>query len=156
MEAIMRQSFFRFTILALATVFLSLSTVLATESENVNWDRFSEGLKMALKSDNLGVKLSAMQLVIKYGDKVDVTDARYDVMDTFLYSKDRRVRQLALVTLAKINNTFDMGLLELQLNFEDDPVIKNQMAAVLIAADRLSVPAKYAVIEKNVGSNTTP
>ncbi|MEJ2543178.1 MAG: hypothetical protein P8Y99_03845 [Calditrichaceae bacterium] len=152
----MRQSFFRFTILALATVFLSLSTVLATESENVNWDRFSEGLKMALKSDNLGVKLSAMQLVIKYGDKVDVTDARYDVMDTFLYSKDRRVRQLALVTLAKINNTFDMGLLELQLNFEDDPVIKNQMAAVLIAADRLSVPAKYAVIEKNVGSNTTP
>ncbi|HEM48992.1 MAG TPA: hypothetical protein ENO27_02160 [Caldithrix sp.] len=152
----MRQSFFKLTILALAAVFLSLSAVLATESDNVNWDRFSEGLKMALKSDNLGVKLSAMQLVIKYGDKVDVTAARYDVMDSFLYSKDRRVRRLALVTLAKINNTFDMGLLERQIKFEDDPVIKNQIAAVLIAADRLTVPAKYAVTEKTVASNVTP
>jgi hypothetical protein len=156
MEAIMRQSFFKFTILALATVFLSLSTVLATESDNVNWDRFSKGLKMALKSDNLGVKLSAMQLVIKYGNKVDVKDARYDVMDTFLYSKDRRVRQLALVTLSKINNTFDMGLLERQIKFEDDPVIKNQIAAVLIAADRISVPTKYAAAEKTVASKVTP
>jgi len=152
----MRQSFFKFTILALATVFLSLSTVLATESDNVNWDRFSKGLKMALKSDNLGVKLSAMQLVIKYGNKVDVKDARYDVMDTFLYSKDRRVRQLALVTLSKINNTFDMGLLERQIKFEDDPVIKNQIAAVLIAADRISVPTKYAAAEKTVASKVTP
>jgi hypothetical protein len=156
MEAIMRQSFFKFTILALATVFLSLSTVLATESDNVNWDRFSKGLKMALKSDNLGVKLSAMQLVIKYGNKVDVKDARYDVMDTFLYSKDRRVRQLALVTLSKINNTFDMGLLERQIKFEDDPVIKNQITAVLIAADRISVPTKYAAAEKTVASKVTP
>ena len=152
----MRQSFFKFTILALATVFLSLSTVLATESDNVNWDRFSKGLKMALKSDNLGVKLSAMQLVIKYGNKVDVKDARYDVMDTFLYSKDRRVRQLALVTLSKINNTFDMGLLERQIKFEDDPVIKNQITAVLIAADRISVPTKYAAAEKTVASKVTP
>ena len=152
----MRQSFFRFTILALTTVFLSLSAVLATESDDVNWDQFSKGLKMALKSDNQGVKLSAMQLVIKYGNKVDVADARYDVMDTFLYSKDRRVRQLALVTVAKINNTFDMGLLERQIKFEDDPVIKNQIAAVLIAADRITVPTKYAVAEKTVASNVTP
>lgn len=156
MEAIMRQSFFKFTVLALVIVFFSLGTILANEPANVNWDRFSDGLKMALKSDNLGVKLSAMQLVIKYGNKVNVTDARYDVMDTFLYSKDRRVRQLALVTLAKINNTFDMGLLERQIKFEDDPVIRNQIAAVLIAADRLSVPTKYAVIEKTVASNVTP
>ena len=156
MEAIMRQSFFKFTVLALATVFLSLSTILADEPANVNWDQFSKGLNMALKSDNLGVKLSAMQLVIKYGNKVDVKDARYDVMDTFLYSKDRRVRQLALVTLSKINNTFDMGLLERQIKFEDDPIIKNQIAAVLIAADRLSVPTRYAVTEKAVASNVTP
>ena len=152
----MRQSFFKFTVLALATVFLSLSTILADEPANINWDQFSKGLTMALKSDNLGVKLSAMQLVIKYGNKVNVKNARYDVMDTFLYSKDRRVRQLALVTLSKINNTFDMGLLERQIKFEDDPVIKNQIAAVLIAADRLSVPTKYAATERSVASNLNP
>lgn len=156
MEAIMRQSFFKFTILALVTVFLSLSTILADEPSNVNWDQFSKGLTMALKSDNLGVKLSAMQLVIKYGDKVNVKNARYDVMDIFLDSKNRRVRQLALVTLSKINNTFDMGLLERQIKFEDDPVIKNQIAAVLIAADRLSAPAKYTVTERSVASNLNP
>lgn len=156
MEAIMRQSFFKFTLLALATVFLSLSTILADEPANVNWDQFSKGLTMALKSDNLGVKLSAMQLVIKYGNKVNVTNARYDVMDTFLDSKDRRVRQLALVTLSKINNTFDLGLLERQIKFEDDPVIKNQIVAVLIAADRLSAPVKYTVTEQSVAGNLNP
>lgn len=140
----MRQSFIKLTVLALATVFFSLSTILADEPANVNWDQFSKGLIQALKSNNEGLKLSAMQMVIKYGDKVNVDVARYDVMDTFLYSKDRRVRQLALVTLYKINNNFDMGLLERQINFEDDPVIKNQIAAVLIAANRINVPVKYA------------
>ncbi len=152
----MRQSFFKFTLLALATVFLSLSSILADEPADVNWDQFSKGLTMALKSDNLGVKLSAMQLVIKYGDKVDVRNARYDVMDTFLDSKDRRIRRLALVTLSKINNTFDLGLLERQIKFEDDPVIKNQIVAVLIAADRISAPVKYTVTEKSVAGHLNP
>ncbi len=152
----MRQSFFKFTLLALATVFLSLSSILADEPADVNWDQFSKGLTMALKSDNLGVKLSAMQLVIKYGDKVDVRNARYDVMDTFLDSKDRRIRRLALVTLSKINNTFDLGLLERQIKFEDDSVIKNQIVAVLIAADRISAPVKYTVTEKSVAGHLNP
>ena len=152
----MRQSFFKFTVLALATVFLSLSTVLADEPADVKWDQFSEGLVQALQSENTGLQLSAMQMVIRYGDKVDVKAARYDVMDTFLYSKDRRVRQLALVALSKINNTFDMGLLERQIGFENDPVIKNQIAAVLIAADRMSAPVKYAARTQTVASATTP
>ena len=152
----MRQSFFKFTVLALATVFLSLSTVLADEPADVNWDGFSKGLVQALQSENDGVKLSAMQLVIKHGKKVDVETARYDVMDTFLYSKDRRVRQLALVALSKIDNVFDMGLLERQIGFEEDPVIKNQIAAVLIAADRMSALAKYAARTQTIAGTITP
>ena len=152
----MRQSFFKLTVLALATVFFSLSSVLADEPADIKWDQFSKGLVQALQSENDGLRLSAMQMVIKYGNKVDVGAARYDVMDTFLYSKDRRVRQLALVALSKINNTFDMGLLERQISFEEDPVIKNQIAAVLIAADRISAPVKYAVRTKTVASATTP
>ena len=152
----MRQSIFKITTLALATVFLSLTFVFADEPVNVKWDQFSKGLVQALQSDNIGLKLSAMQMVIKYGDKVNVEAARYDVMDTFLYSKDRRVRRLALVTLSKINNTFDMGLLERQIGFEEDPVIKNQIVAVLIAADRISTPVKYAARTQTVASATTP
>ncbi|MEJ2055810.1 MAG: hypothetical protein P8X42_17995 [Calditrichaceae bacterium] len=152
----MRQSFFRYTVFAVACVILSISAVFADTPANVNWDRFSEGLVQALQSDNAGLQQSAMQLVIRYGDKVDVGKARFDVMDTFLYSKDRKVRQLALITLSKINNTFDMGLLYGQLKFEKDPVIKRQIAAVLIARDRLEAPAKYASDSQTVTVTNLP
>jgi len=137
-------------------LYLSLSAVLADEPAEVNWDKFSDGLVMALQSDNIGVKLSAMQMVIKYGDKVDVVKARYDVMDTFLYSKNRKERQLALIALYKINNVLDMGLLERQYQFEEDPVIKNQIAAVLIAADRIDAPKNYAAKVKTFAGAITP
>ena len=80
----MRRFFFQTAVVAVALVFFSMSFVSAGEAKEVNWDKFSKSLVKSLKSDNEGVRLPAMQLVIKSGDKVDVSNARYEVMDTFL------------------------------------------------------------------------
>jgi hypothetical protein len=156
LEAIMRRFFFQSAVLTLALVFLSMSFVSAGETKDINWDKFSKSLVKSLKSDNEGVRLSAMQLVIKYGDKVNVADARYEVMDTFMNSKNQKVRQLALVTLYKINNVFDMGLLELQMPFEEDTVILNQIAAVLIANNKIPAPEGYTPGASIIASTTAP
>jgi len=153
----MRHSIFKLAALAVAIVFLSLNVTLADHPANVDWDKFSNSLVKSLKSDNEGVRLSAMQLVIKYGDKVNVSSARYEVMDTFMNHDNQKVRQMALVTLYKINNVFDMGLLERQYKFEEDPVIQNQLAAILIEADRLGAPKAYPEYsETKVASVTAP
>ena len=49
-----------------------------------------------------------------------------------------------------------MGLLERQYKFEEDPVIQNQLAAILIEANRLGAPKAYPEnAETKVASITT-
>jgi hypothetical protein len=108
-------------------IVIGLHTVNASE---VDWDAFSKNLVKALKSSNSGMQQSAMQFVIKYGNRVDVNDAVFDVMRVFRYDKDRGVRRLALTTLTNMNNKWAMGFLERQIQFESDPVIKKQLMAI--------------------------
>lgn len=133
----MKRSNLTIAFVAVAILIFSLSTVFAQESANVDWKAYSKSLVKAVKSSNEGVKFSAMQQIIRYADKVSVSPARYEVMDIFLTSNNRQVRRLALVTLYKINNSLDMGLLERQIKFEKDPVIKRQIAAILFETGRL-------------------
>jgi len=143
----MRQWFLKSAAMIIAVVFLSLHVVLAEEPTEIDWDKFSKSLVKALQSNNEGVQLSAMQLVIKYGDKVDVSAARYRVMDIFMKHKDQKVRQLALVTSYVIHNPFDLGLLERQLKFEEDAVIARQIAAIMVDSNRLSAVKNYYAYE---------
>lgn len=134
------------TLILTFVIFLSFSNLFADEPQelkNCDWSKFSECLIKAIKSENEGVKLSAMQLMIRHSDKVEVAEARYEVMDLFFNSEKQNVRRLALVTLNSINHPLDMGLLQRQLKFEDDPVIKKHLAAVLFESDLL--PREYYI-----------
>ncbi|TVL99762.1 MAG: hypothetical protein CV087_16625 [Candidatus Brocadia sp. WS118] len=102
----------------------------AGNASEVDWDAFSKNLVKALQSSNSGLQRSAMQLVIKYGNQVNVNDAVFDVMRVFRYDKDQGVRRLALTTLTNMNNKWAMGFLKRQIQFEGDPVIKKQLIAV--------------------------
>jgi hypothetical protein len=121
--------------LALSPV-LSFNSASAQVVRKTDWNLFSKNLVMAVKSSNEGLKLSAMQQIIHYADNLNVTQARYEIMNVFLTHKNPRVRQLALAALSKINNTLDMGFLQRQMFFEEHPVIKKQIAAALIKAGR--------------------
>ncbi|MBD3224620.1 MAG: hypothetical protein GF313_07815 [Caldithrix sp.] len=130
-------------------VFFSATFLQAGESaeSKVNWDQYSKRLVQAVKSDNEGLKHSAMRMIVRYADKVNASAARYAVMDEFLNSDDTSVRRLALVTLDAINNPFDLGYLERQLKFEKNPTIKRHIAGVLVANGRAKVYPKYEVVD---------
>ena len=98
---------------------------------NTKWDIFSKNLVKALKSENLGLKVSAMQLVIKYKEKVDVENASLDVVRLYRRHKDERVRQLALVTLHAMKNDWALGIVKRDYNFENNLKVKKLMAAVI-------------------------
>ena len=122
----------------------------AGTNENTDWDAFSDNLVKGLKSDNEGVRLSAMQQVITYADKVNVDDAVFDIVEVYRSHNDIKVRQLALTTLHKTNNAWAMDFLKRNLEFEKSPVLKAQIYHILNDAEPGSVYAKKAEKKQDV------
>ena len=97
-----------------------------------DWNVYSKNLVTALKSDNLGLQVSAMQQVIKYKDYINVDRAALDLVRIYRRHKDDRMRQLALVTLYSAKNDWAMGIIKRDFNFECCPKVKRLMAAMLV------------------------
>lgn len=96
-----------------------------------NWDAFSKNLVKAIASDNEGLQLSAMGMIIRYSDSLDVDDAVFDIVRIFRNHKNPRVRRLALVTLHKIQNDWSMYFLQRNRKFETDPAILKQSCCIV-------------------------
>jgi len=97
------------------------------------WQTFSDNLTKSLKSENPGVKYSAMQLIIEYSDNIDVTDGVYDVMRVFRNNNDQKVRKLALVTLYKMNSDWAIEFLKMHQKYEENNEIKKTIASIVMA-----------------------
>jgi hypothetical protein len=92
---------------------------------------FSENILSALKSENVGLQVSAMQQVVKYKDLVDINKSALALVRVYRNSYDEKMRMLALVTIHSIQNDWALGILKRDLEFEYSPTIKNLMIAVL-------------------------
>lgn len=103
-----------------------------TTSNEVDWEIFSKNLVNALQSENTGLQQSAMQLVIRHGDRLQVHDALFDVVRVFRSGKDRGVRLLALTAMSKMNSNWAFYFMKRSIKFEDDPIIKRQLLAIVI------------------------
>lgn len=104
-----------------------------TDLSRAEWATFSKQLVRALTSDHEGLQLSAMQLVIKYGERVDVKRARYDVMRLYRDHENERVRRMAVVTLGEMNSPWAMQFLSRSRNFEKSDDVRQTITAVLAA-----------------------
>jgi hypothetical protein len=113
-----------FITFALIIMIINATSAFATE-RNVNWGTVSENLVSALQSDNPGLQQSAMRLIIQHADKVNVDEAVINMMGLYRYSDNTKVRQLALVTLHKIQNQYAMDFVKRNLKYEtDEKIIK--------------------------------
>jgi hypothetical protein len=114
---------------------ITLVLVMAMAFSNVNaadeWNTFSDNLIQALKSENDGLKASAMQLIIKHADRVWVHEAAYEVYKIYRNHENDKMRQLALVTLYKMQNPWFLESLEKELADEKSTAIRHQMMAIL-------------------------
>lgn len=98
---------------------------------DTNWKHFSLNLEKALKSDNIGLQQSAMFLVIKYGNKVDVRNALTDVMKLYKNNKDEQVRELALLTIFQMDRKKALELLNKKPNQDFKAFINKRLEMYL-------------------------
>ena len=74
-----------------------------------------------------------MQLIIRYSDKIDVTDGVFDVMREFRNNDDQNIRKLALITLYKMNDNWAIEFLKMQHQYEENQDIKNKIEHIVYA-----------------------
>ena len=113
----------------------------AVQNTKVNWTAFSRNLVKAIATENDGLRISALSMVVKYSENLDVDDAVFDIVWIFRNSKDIRVRQLALVTLHKMKNHWAMDFLKRNLKFEENETIRNQ---------------SYCIVKEYYAKNSSP
>jgi hypothetical protein len=130
-------------ILLVALVSFSWSQEGIQDTE-ADWTAFSKNLVRALATPNEGLQISAMSMVVRYGENLDVNDAVFDVVRIFRNQKNTKIRQLALVTLHKMENKWAMDFLKRNLKFEEDEIILNQSRCVI-----------YNYLAKNTGPQQT-
>lgn len=99
--------------------------------EKTDWKSFSKNLVAALKTDNTGLQVSAMQLVIKWKDRINVNDAALDLVKLYRSHKNEYVRQMALVTINTMSNDWAAGIVVRDLNFEESERMKRMMVAII-------------------------
>ncbi len=99
------------------------------------WQTFSENIVTALKSDNDGLKQSALQMIIRYPDKLWVHDATFDIYNIYRYHENEKMRQLALIALSKMNNQWFQQELRRELDQEKSPALRKQIRAILAEKD---------------------
>lgn len=116
-------------ILGLLLVAFASQSVMA--DDNVNWKTFSKNLVKGLQSENAGIQMSSMQLVIEHAENVDVDDAALEVWNIFRSHENPKVRQLALTTLTKMNNNLAKEYIKRQLEFEKNPEVKKQIQHIV-------------------------
>ena len=105
----------------------TLITAAVAQEEKENWQKFSKSLVEMFKSDNDGLKQSAMQHIIQYSNKLDVKDAAFDIYNIYRWHKDVQVRRLALVALYNTNYDWAMNQIVKDIKIETSPALKRQM-----------------------------
>lgn len=96
-----------------------------------DWSAFSRNLVAGLAGDNEGLKLSALQLIVEHGDRLDVRAAEFDVIRLFQDHRDQRVRRLAAVACSRLKSGWAMGFLRMSEPFERDAHVRETLRSIV-------------------------
>jgi len=95
-----------------------------SHAQTVNWKLFSGGIKMALESDNQGVKESAICLILKYGKKLDLQDSLDDLVKFYRNQQAEQTQKLALLAIYKLDQQMAFKLLAERLESDQQDALK--------------------------------
>ena len=105
--------------------FVSISTA---EDQNINWEQLNKSLIEKMATDDFESQRSAMRDIILFGhlsgDKLDIDETTFDLINIYDTNKNPKVRQLAVVTLHTIKNKWAMKYLNDNLSYETDKNLK--------------------------------
>lgn len=123
------------SMLALLLTLMSFSFG-GTKYDGVEWGKFSSNIEVALNSENTGLKQSAIHMLYKYTEYLNVKNAVNEVMEEYVYSNDQQTRKLALVTLYKMQDEWALALLKSNNRFEKDESIKKCVDSIVEAVEK--------------------
>ena len=112
----------------------AISALAASEASAIDattWKTFSTNLVHALQMDNDGVRMTAMQYIIRYNDKLDVSVAAIDVARIYRNHEDDNVRRMAVVALSQMQSDWAIGYLRLSKNYEKSETVRQTIEAVV-------------------------
>ncbi|MBT8401759.1 MAG: hypothetical protein KJO98_14870 [Rhodothermia bacterium] len=98
------------------------------------WDAFSGNLQDALASGHEGLQIGAMRLSIQYAEHVNLKGSSVDLMRIYRNHSDDQVRRLAVVALGSLDSHMVTSYLRLHEPFEQSPIVRRTIRAVLAAA----------------------
>lgn len=112
----------------------ALAALTAAEAEArtaARWETFSSNLVAALQSDMDGVKVAAMQMVIRHGAQVNVDAAVFDVVRIYRNHDNDNMRRMAVVTLGAMDHPWGLDFLQRSQRFEKSPTVQHTLNAVV-------------------------
>jgi hypothetical protein len=125
-----------FFTLFIALLICSWTNIAISADKEDKWERASKTMVKGLKNGNDGLKQSIMQNIIRYSDKVDVDEALFDILKIYRDHENDGMRQLALITLYKMDNQWVIAFLERAIKFEKSDRIRKSICAILHECDR--------------------
>lgn len=109
----------------------SLEAQASSAVSEAEWNRFSDSLVDALKNGEHALQNAAMRLVIEYGEQVDVSKAKFDIVRIYRDGSDMQARRMAIVTLASMNDSWANDFLQRSVRFEQSDTLKRTIRAAL-------------------------
>ena len=100
-----------------------------------DWQAFSENLVVGLASDNDGLRASALQMIIRYGDRLDVGEAAFDVARIYRDHKNEGMRHLAAVSCVHLKSDWAVSYLRMSEPFEKSERVQHTIRALLAEVD---------------------
>lgn len=108
------------------------------------WDRFSKQVVSALASGHSGLEGGALRMIISYGDKLDVSSARLDLIRIYRSAKEDNMRRMAVVALGSLQQEWGISYLARHARDEQSQGIRHTM---------LSIVNEYHLAAKEPGSD---
>lgn len=116
------------TYLSILTVSLVVITINPVYSQDdVDWISFSKNLTANLTSENPGVRQSALELIIKYGDSLKLDEKSIFELVLIYLQSEEKYRQNALVKLYTLENKWAMAFIKRSIEFENDPTLRHTL-----------------------------
>lgn len=109
----------------------ALTAAEANARTAARWETFSSNLVAALQSDMDGLRSAAMQMIIRYGDQVDVDEAVFDVVRIYRDHDNDHMRRMAVVALGAMNHPWGLDFLQRSQRFEKSPTVQHTLNAVV-------------------------
>lgn len=116
---------------AIILIIAAMTFGLQAQENRTDWKAFSVNLVKAIKSGHPGLQNSAMQRIIQYADKLDVSEAVYHIGRIYGFDINPKVRRLAMITLHKISSDKSMYYLQKYLPLETNPNMRSQCCCIL-------------------------